>query len=67
MYFTTYWKKYIQLAVCKRLSTVEELLGGTGNYSFDWEVKAVRQGHENYEVIRPTSFKESTNVTKREE
>ena len=47
--------------------SVKELLGGTGNYSFDWEVKAVRQGHENYEVIRPTSFKESTNVTKKEE
>lgn len=47
--------------------SVKELLGGTGNYSFDWEVKAVRLGHENYEVIRPTSFRVSTSVTKKEE
>ena len=32
---------------------VRELLNGSGTYDFDWEVKAVRKGHENYRVIRP--------------
>ncbi len=32
--------------------SVVELLQGTGNYSFDWEVKCVRAGHEDYQVIR---------------
>ncbi len=32
---------------------VVELLGGTGNYEFDWEVKCIRKGYENFEVIRP--------------
>lgn len=32
---------------------VVELLGGNGTYDFDWEVKGVRQGFENYRVIRP--------------
>lgn len=31
---------------------VAELMNGTGSYEFDWEVKAVRKGFENYEVIR---------------
>ncbi|MCF8245793.1 MAG: hypothetical protein K9J37_14450 [Saprospiraceae bacterium] len=31
---------------------VKELLSGTGSYQFDWEVKAVRSGHENYQVIQ---------------
>ena len=31
---------------------VKELKNGNGNFSFDWEVKAVRKGFENYEVIR---------------
>ena len=31
---------------------VKELMGGTGSFEFDWEVKCVRQGHENFEVIR---------------
>ena len=31
---------------------VKELYGGTGNYSFDWEVKGVRKGFEDYQVIR---------------
>lgn len=31
---------------------VEELLEGTGNYDFDWEVKCVRKGHEGFEVVR---------------
>lgn len=32
---------------------VTELQKGAGNYSFDWEVKSVRAGHEDYQVIRP--------------
>ena len=34
---------------------VKELFKGTGNYSFDWEAKAVRKGYEDYKVIRPKS------------
>lgn len=29
---------------------IKELQKGTGNFSFDWEVKAVRKGYESYEV-----------------
>lgn len=32
---------------------VIELRRGKGDYVFDWEVKCVRRGHENYEVVRP--------------
>lgn len=35
--------------------TVRELLSGKGNYAFDWEVKAVRKGYENFRVIRNAS------------
>ncbi len=35
--------------------TVGELYGGNGNYSFDWEVKGVRKGYENFHVIRNKS------------
>lgn len=31
---------------------VKELHRGTGSYEFDWEVKAVRAGHEDFRVIR---------------
>jgi hypothetical protein len=31
---------------------VKELKGGTGSFDFDWEVKCVRKGHENFEVVR---------------
>jgi len=31
---------------------VVELLGGEGDYEFDWEVKCVRRGHESFDVIR---------------
>jgi hypothetical protein len=31
---------------------VKELYKGQGNYSFDWEAKAVRKGYEDYRVIR---------------
>lgn len=34
---------------------VAELMNGTGNYEFDWEVKVVRKGYENYRVIRDAS------------
>jgi hypothetical protein len=34
---------------------VGELFGGTGNYEFDWEVKAVRKEFENNKVIRHIS------------
>ncbi|MEE9296556.1 MAG: hypothetical protein V3W34_16555 [Phycisphaerae bacterium] len=33
---------------------VKELHHGVGNYEFDWEVKAVRKGFENYQVVRPS-------------
>lgn len=32
--------------------SVQELYDGKGSYEFDWEVKAVRKGHENYRVLR---------------
>lgn len=31
---------------------VKELKGGVGNFSFDWEVKAVRKGYEDFQPIR---------------
>lgn len=31
---------------------VQELMRGKGNYAFDWEVKSVRRGHEQFEVVR---------------
>lgn len=31
---------------------VKELMNGTGNFSFDWEVKAVRAGFETFKPIR---------------
>ena len=31
---------------------VKELLGGAGNYQFDWFVTAVRKGFENHEPIQ---------------
>ncbi|MCB0652653.1 MAG: hypothetical protein KDC85_15350 [Saprospiraceae bacterium] len=32
--------------------TVQELWKGKGNYDFDWEVKCVRKGYEDFRVIR---------------
>jgi len=32
---------------------VRELHKGAGTYDFDWEVKAVRTGYEQFQVIRP--------------
>lgn len=43
------------LAVIEKTPTgfkVKELRKGTGNYSFDWEVKGVRKGLEDMKVIR---------------
>ncbi len=43
------------LAVIEKTATgikVKELRNGTGNYKFDWEVKCVRKGFEDYKVIR---------------
>ena len=37
---------------------VKELLKGKGNYSFDWEVKGVRKGHEDFKVIRDKNLNE---------
>lgn len=34
---------------------VVELFSGQGNYEFDWEIKAVRKGFEDYRVIRDAS------------
>jgi hypothetical protein len=31
---------------------VKELMKGKGNYQFDWEVKGVRKGYEDYKVVR---------------
>lgn len=31
---------------------VKELMNGTGTYEFDWEVKSVRKGFEDYEPVR---------------
>ncbi len=38
--------------------SVKELSNGVGNYSFDWEVKAVRVGFTNYKVVRDKPNKE---------
>lgn len=46
------------LAVTQKSATgfeVEELFDGNGNYEFDWEIKAVRKGYEDYRVIRDES------------
>jgi hypothetical protein len=46
------------LAVVKKTNTnfsVEELMEGNGSYEFDWEVKCVRKGHEDFEVVRNKS------------
>ena len=33
--------------------SVKEMFQGEGNYEFDWEVKAIRQGYENFKVYAP--------------
>ena len=32
---------------------VKELMNGESNFTFDWEVKAVRKGYESYQPVRP--------------
>lgn len=41
---------------------VRELKGGQDNFTFDWEVKGVRKGYENYQVIRSKSAKSQPTV-----
>lgn len=46
------------LAVIRKTTTgfeVGELMSGKGNYQFDWEVKCVRKGYEDFEVLRELS------------
>lgn len=46
------------LAVVKKTANgfeVVELMGGQGSYAFDWEVKGVRKGYENYRAVRDAS------------
>ncbi len=44
------------LAIVEKTNTgirVKELKNGTGDFSFDWEVKGVRKGFEDYQAVRP--------------
>ena len=34
---------------------VQELFGGNGSYDFDYEVKCIRKGYEDWQVVRPAS------------
>lgn len=45
---------------------VQELRKGQGNYSFDWEVKCVRKGFENYRVYRSKSEDQPTETLQEE-
>lgn len=50
--------KTLGLAVVQKQENgflVEELMDGKGNFEFDWEVKCVRKGYEDYRVIRDAS------------
>ena len=44
--------------------TVKELANGFGNYSFDWEVKGVRKGFENYLPVRDANYFKATTEMK---
>jgi hypothetical protein len=51
------WDTY-GLAVVEKTQVgfkVKELKGGTGNFSFDWEVKCKRNGKEDFQVVRATN------------
>ena len=53
-----YKKRNVSLAVIEKSDNgfkVKELKGGEGNFEFDWEVKCIRKGYENFEVIRDKS------------
>ncbi len=45
---------------------VRELMDGEGNFSFDWVVQGVRQGWEDYEVIRPRDYPQMADTPKEE-
>lgn len=42
---------------------VRELFAGDGSYDFDYTVMAVRKGHEDYKVVRPSLEAPSTKTT----
>jgi hypothetical protein len=46
---------------------VQELGGGQGNYTFDWEVKAVRKGYENFKVVRDRMKGDAVDMSERKE
>ncbi|MDO8630830.1 MAG: hypothetical protein Q7R41_10085 [Phycisphaerales bacterium] len=46
---------------------VKELFQGTGGYEFHWEVKAVRKGHEEYRVIRPSMSSDARGLHHRQD
>jgi hypothetical protein len=55
VYLTPTDANSLGLAVTSKSATgfsVQELYEGKGNYDFDWEVKSVRKGYENYRVLR---------------
>ncbi len=43
---------------------VKELKGGKGNFAFDWEVKAVRKGYEDFKVVRDKPVKKECDSKK---
>ncbi len=57
------------LAVVKKTAqgfVVQELRKGKGNYAFDWEVKCVRKGYEDYRVYRDKSESRPAEIAKPE-
>ncbi len=55
------------LAIVKKTKEgfyVQELFEGTGSYTFDWEVKAVRKGYEDFKVIRDKQASTIENIRK---
>jgi hypothetical protein len=44
---------------------IRELSNGKGDYDFDWEVKCIRNGYEDYRVIRPHADLELGHVDRR--
>jgi hypothetical protein len=39
---------------------IKELWNGSGNYSFDWEVKAIRKGFEDFQIERDKIYERET-------
>lgn len=55
------------LAVVEKMQSgfkVKELKSGNGNFSFDWEVKCVRIGYEEFKVVRETMNPQTTSSMK---